>query len=330
MELGFTLMSEEHGPKELVQLARRAEDEGFDFLVQSDHYHPWVPEQEHSPYAWSVLGAVAAVTERVRLATFVTCPTVRYHPAIVAQKAATLALLSDGRFTLSVGAGERLNEHVVGRGWPPVDVRHEMLGEAIEVMRLLWSGGYQSHRGTHFTVEDARIFDLPDDPVPVAVAVSGPASLEVAVRHGDELVATDPQGELVTGFRDAKGRGAHATCQVPLCYSTDRDAAVETAHRMFRWSTLGWSVMSELPNPLNFAGATQLVSPDDVAGQIPCGDDADAVVEAVRPYVEAGFDRIALVQIGSEQEEFLGFWSRELRDRLVGDLGQVGQPVAAG
>lgn len=178
----YTLMSEEHGPNELVDIARRAEEVGFDFLVASDHFHPWVPEQQHSPYAWSVLGAVAAVTERVELATLVTCPIMRYHPAVVAQKAATMALLSGGRFRLCVGTGERLNQHVVGQGWPSVDERHDMLAEAIEIMRLLWEGGYHSYRGEYFDVEDARVFDLPDDPVPTAVAAGGPRAAALAGR----------------------------------------------------------------------------------------------------------------------------------------------------
>jgi G6PDH family F420-dependent oxidoreductase len=317
MELGFTLMSEEHGPKELVRLARQAEDGGFDFLVQSDHFHPWVPEQQHSPYAWSVLGAVAAVTERVKLATFVTCPTVRYHPAVIAQKAATMALLSDDRFTLSLGAGERLNEHVVGRGWPSADIRHQMLGEAIAIIRALWGGGYQSYRGHYFQLEDGRVFDLPDQPIRLAIAASGPESLRLAIEHGDELVATDPDGELVGGFRDARGSDAPATCQVPVCVSADRQAAIDTAHRMFRWSALGWKVMSELPNPVNFAAASEYVRPDDVADRIACGDNVDDIVEAVRPYVEAGFDRVAFVQIGDDQQAFFDLWERELRDRLT-------------
>jgi G6PDH family F420-dependent oxidoreductase len=321
MELGFTLMSEEHGPNELVELARRAESTGFDFLVQSDHFHPWVPEQQHSPYAWSVLAAVAAVTERIRLATFVTCPIVRYHPAVVAQKAATLALLSHDRFTLSVGAGERLNEHVVGRGWPSVDVRHEMLGEAIEIMRTLWEGGYRSYRGIHFTVEDARIFDLPDRPIPIAVAASGPESVRRAIEQGDELVATDPDGELVRTFRDARGAESHATCQIPVCVGPDRGAAMATAHRMFRWSPLGWKVMAELPNPVNFDAASSFVTPEDVAERIPCGDDVEAVVDAARRYADAGFDRIAFVQIGEDQQSFFRMWEESLRDRLVAELG---------
>src|SRR6478609_4255427 len=228
-------MSEEHGPTDLVRIAEEAEDRGFDLLVQSDHFHPWVPEQEHSPNCWVTLGAVAQATRTIDLRTFVTCPFLRYHPAIVAQQAATLACLSDGRFTLGVGAGERLNEHVVGRGWPPVDVRHEMLREALEVIALLWGGGYQSYRGQHVTMEDARLFDLPDEPIPVAMAVSGPASLAIAVDHADELIAE---------FRAVKGAAARACTQLPVVWAQKADDALQTAHRMFRWSALGWKVQS--------------------------------------------------------------------------------------
>lgn len=315
MDYGYTLMSEEHGPRELLDIARRAEDEEFTFLVHSDHYHPWVPEQQHSPYAWSVLGAVTVATESIELQTYVTCPIIRYHPAIVAQKAATLSLLSNDRFTLSVGAGENLNEHVVGHGWPPVHVRHEMLAEAIEIMRLLWQGGYQRYEGKHFRVDDARVFDLPDRPVPVAVAVSGRESLDLALRLGDQLVATEPLADLVRRFRAEKG-DAHATCQLPVCFDADADAAQARAHERFRWSSLGWKVMSELPNPVNFAAATTSVSPEQVGDAIPHGPEIEPYIDAVRKYAEAGFDRLAFVQIGEDQDAFFDFWNRELSDAL--------------
>jgi G6PDH family F420-dependent oxidoreductase len=324
MEYGYTLMSEEHGPRALVDIARRAEEEDFSFLVQSDHYHPWVPEQQHSPYAWSVLGAVAVATESIELATYVTCPIIRYHPAVVAQKAATMALLSNERFTLSVGAGENLNEHVVGEGWPPVHVRHEMLAEAIEIMRLLWQGGYQRYQGEHFRVDDARIFDLPDRPVPIAVAVSGRASLDLALRLGDELVAVEPLGDLVRTFRAEKG-SARVTGQIPVCFGTDAAAAREKAHERFRWAQLGWKVMAELPNPVNFAAATGPVSPEQVGDEIPHGPDVGPYVDAVKRYADAGFDRLAFVQIGDDQEQFFEFWRHELRDALR----EAVTPVAA-
>lgn len=316
MLYGYTLMSEEHGPVELVRIAQEAEDRGFEFLVQSDHFHPWVPEQQHSPSCWVTLGAVAQATRDVELRTFVTCPFLRYHPAIVAQQAATLACLSNGRFTLGVGAGERLNEHIVGVGWPPADVRHEMLVEALDVIASLWSGGYHSYRGRHVTLEDARVFDLPDKPIPVAVAVSGPESLAVALDHGDELIATEPVPELIEEFRSAKGDDAAACTQLPVVWAADADEALQTAHRMFRWSKLGWKVQAELPNPVNFDAASQTVRPGDLADTIPHGPDVATYVEAVERMADAGFDRLAFVQIGDDQSGFLRFWTDELQPAL--------------
>ncbi|HEX5365592.1 MAG TPA: TIGR03557 family F420-dependent LLM class oxidoreductase [Acidimicrobiales bacterium] len=313
---GYTLMTEEHGPRALVANARRAEELGFDFLVSSDHYHPWVPEQQHSPYAWSVLGAVAAVTERIGLMTMVTCPIVRYHPAVVAQKAATLGVLSEGRFTLGLGAGERLNEHVVGRGWPSASVRHEMLAEAIEVIRLLWEGGYRSHRGAHFTVEDARVFDLPDTPVPIAVAASGPRSARLAGRLGDGIVATEPDAALVDAFRQVHGAPGATWNQIPMCWGEDPDEALARAHATFRWSALGWKVQAELPNPVNFDAAAAQVRPEDLRPTIPTGPDPQPYVDAVAKVADAGYDNIALLQIGDDQGGFLRFWERELAPAL--------------
>ena len=314
---GYTLMGEEHDPRELVAIAERAEATGFDFLVASDHYHPWVPEQRHSPYVWTVLGAVAARTRSVELATMVTCPIMRYHPAVVAQKAATLGVLSEGRFTLGVGAGERLNEHVVGEGWPAADVRHEMLEEAIDIIRLLWRGGYQTYRGSYFSVEDAQIFDRPPDAVPIAVAASGTRSVELAASAADGLIAVEPNMELIRQYRDAGGRGP-AWCQVPACWAQDRQQALRTAHERFRWSALGWKVMAELPNPVNFDAASKPVTPELVGERIPCGPDPDPYLEAIRTYTDAGFDRVALYQIGDDQEGFFRFWEQELRPQLVG------------
>ena len=313
---GYTLMTEEHGPRELVTNARRAEEVGFDFVVSSDHYHPWVPEQQHSPYAWSVLGAVATVTERVGLMTMVTCPILRYHPAVVAQKAATMGLLSEGRFTLGLGAGERLNEHVVGRGWPAASVRHEMLTEAIEIIRLLWDGGYVDHRGHHFSVEDARVFDLPDTPVPIAVAASGSESAQLAARLGDGIVATEPNRELVDEFRGARAGGGSTWNQIPMCWGADADKALERAHHSFRWSALGWKVQAELPNPVNFDAASAQVRPEDLTSSIPTGPAVQPYLDAVEKVAGAGYDNIALVQIGEDQEGFFGFWQDELGPAL--------------
>jgi G6PDH family F420-dependent oxidoreductase len=303
---GFTLMTEQSGPASLVKHAQQAEDAGFDFEVMSDHYFPWLSAQGHAPYAWSVLGAVAQVTQRVDLMTFVTCPILRYHPAVVAQKAATLGVLSDGRFTLGLGAGENLNEHVVGQGWPSVDVRQDMLVEAIAIIRRLFSGEIISHGGDHYRVDSARLWDLPDRPVELGVAVSGDTSIERFAPLADHLVAVEPDAELVSSWNDVDGApaigagGTRAVGQIPICWDPDRDAAVARAHDQFRWFAGGWAVNADLPTTRGFAGATQFVRPEDVADNIPCGPDLDQIVEAVSAFWEAGFTDIALVQVGDD------------------------------
>ncbi|QOV33597.1 LLM class F420-dependent oxidoreductase [Streptomyces ferrugineus] len=302
VKIGYTMMTEQAGPRELVDHLVRAEAAGFDFSVTSDHYFPWLRSQGHSPYAWSVLGAAAQATSRIPLMTYVTCPTVRYHPAVVAQKAATMQSLSGGRFRLGLGSGENLNEHVVGGGWPSVDVRHEMLEEAVEIIRALFGGGDVNHRGPHFDVESARLWDLPDEPPPIGIAVSGEQSCALAGRLGDLVIATEPKADLLEAFDRHGGAGKPRVGQVPVCHDADPDAAIERAHAQFRWFGGGWKVNSELPHPDSFASATRFVTRDDVADSIPCGDDPDAFVKAVRPYAEAGFTEIALVQIGGEAQ----------------------------
>ena len=305
---GYTLMTEQSGPRDLVRWAVRAEAAGFDFEVSSDHYFPWLSAQGHAPYAWSVLGAVAHVTERVELMTYVTCPILRYHPAVVAQKAATLGVLSDGRFTLGLGSGENLNEHVVGAGWPGLHTRHQMLVEAIEVIRKLHSGELVTHRGEYFDVDAARVWDLPDILVPVAVAVSGDTSIEHLAPLADHMIAVEPDAGLVDAWNHTEGAerigaGARAIGQIPICWDPDEEAAVRRAHEQFRWFGGGWAVNADLPTPAGFEGATQFVRPEDVAASIPCGPDLDTIVEAVSAYWQAGFTDIALVQIGGDAQE---------------------------
>jgi G6PDH family F420-dependent oxidoreductase len=308
---GYTLMTEQSGPKDLVRYAVSAENVGFDFEVSSDHYFPWLSSQGHAPYAWTVLGAVAHATERVELATYVTCPTMRYHPAVVAQKAATLQILSDGRFLLGLGAGENLNEHIVGRGWPSVDRRHEMLKEAVQIIRELFGGELVSWKGEHFEVDSARLWDLPEIPVPIGIAVSGEKSVEMFAPLGDHLIAVEPDKSLVDAWHNARrATGLHGEQrvigQIPVSWDPDRDTAVKRALEQFRWFAGGWSVNADLPTTAGFAAATQFVKPDDVAESIPCGPDLDAIVDAVREYWKAGFTDIALVQIGDEaQDQFL-------------------------
>jgi G6PDH family F420-dependent oxidoreductase len=316
MQIGFKLMAEAYDPQELVRQTVRAEEAGFDFVEISDHYHPWLYSQGHSPFAWSVLAAAAARTERIGLATGVTCPTTRYHPAIIAQAAATTAVLSGGRFVLGAGSGERLSEHITGQGWPSVDVRQEKLREALEIIKLLWSGGYQSYEGKHFTLSDARVFDLPDEPPLIAVASGGERASALAAEVGDGLFATDPDAELIKAYRDAGGDGP-LYCEVPLAYADSEDAAAESAHRTFRFGALGWKVMSELPNPINFEAAAEHVTVDTMREQFACGPDVDRHVEVFRQFADAGFDRLALISAGPDVDAFFEFFEAELRDRLV-------------
>ncbi len=320
---GYTLMTEQAGPKDLVRFAVAAEEQGFDFEVSSDHFFPWLSAQGHSPYAWSVLGAVAHATERVGLMTYVTCPTMRYHPAVVAQKAATLQLLADGRFTLGLGSGENLNEHVVGQGWPTVATRQDMLAEAVEVIRQLHTGDLVEHQGEYFDVPSARIWDLPEDGVDIAVAVGGEEAVARFAPLADHLIATEPSADLIQGWNATDGAPqvgggrARAVGQIPICWDPDEQAAVERAHEQFRWFAGGWSVNADLPTTAGFAAATQFVRPEDVASSIPCGPDLDAVVEAVRPYWEAGFTDVALVRVGGDtQDAFLREAAGPLLDRL--------------
>ena len=300
MRIGYTLMTEQSGPKDLVRWAVGAEEAGFDFEVMSDHYFPWLSAQGHAPYAWSVLGAVAHATERVDLMTYVTCPTIRYHPAVVAQKAATVQLLADGRFTLGLGSGENLNEHVVGERWPAVATRQDMLEEAIEVIRALHTGELVDHHGEHFRVESARIWDLPEGGVPIGVAVSGEESIARFAPLADHLIAVEPKAELRGGRGTRRPRApridgartvGRAIGQIPICWDPDEKAAVERAHDQFRWFAGGWRSTPTCRRRPASPAATQFVRPEDVAESIPCGPDLDAIAEAVAEFDEAGLHR---------------------------------------
>jgi len=312
---GYKLMSEEHAPATLVDNARRAEAAGFDFVAISDHFHPWLRSQGHSPYAWTVLGAIAARTERIGLVTAVTCPFLRYHPVIVAQAAATLACLSGGRLTLGLGTGEQLNEHVLGRRWPAPAVRREMLAESIEILRLLWRGGTRSYRGQHFEVAQAEVFDLPERPPPIAVAAGGSAGAVFAAKQAAGLFATAPDRALVDAWHAAGGSGP-AYAEVALCWARDEAEAVRIAHDRFRFGLLGWKVMADLPNPASFEAASAWIRPEDVAKVIACGPDPQHHLAAVRRYRDAGFDHLVLIGVGPDQQGFLRFWEEELAPKL--------------
>lgn len=312
MEIGYKLAAEAFGPAELVRQAVLAEQAGFDFVEMSDHFHPWLDNQGHSPFAWTVFGTIAAKTDRIGLATGVTCPTVRYHPAIIAQAAATLALLSEGRFTLGVGSGERLNEHVVGPGYPgTVRVRHELLREALEIIRLLWSGGYHSYEGKHLTLDDARVFDLPGELPLIAVAASGPPSTRIAAELGDALFATEDKPEIVQEYRAAGGTGPRYA-EVPMAWAPDEHTAARAALETSRWAVTGWKVMSELPNPVNFEAATTTVREEDILEKFACGPDPARYLQVAQQYADAGFDRLVMQNAGPDPDGFIDFYRREL------------------
>lgn len=320
-QFGYTAMCEQTPAKQLVTDLVSAEVAGFDFSVISDHYFPWIEELGHSPNAWAVLGAAAQATERLPLMTYVTCPTFRYHPAVVAQQAATIGVLSSGRFTLGLGAGENLNEHVVGAGWPMPAVRQARLAEAVEIIRGLFSGEYVTYEGEHFRVDRAKLYDLPSEPVPIGIAVSGSGGVSLAARHADCLISVEPVQELVSGFNAAGGEAKPKYGQLAVCYDPDEQAALKRARDMWRWAVSGWHVMSELPDPRSFDAASATVREDDIASMIPCGADLDRYVSAARQYADAGFTHLALVQIGADsQQDFISWAQSELlpalRDRV--------------
>ncbi|TGB39706.1 LLM class F420-dependent oxidoreductase [Mycolicibacterium peregrinum] len=323
---GYTLMTEQSGPRQLVDYAVSAEEAGFDFEVSSDHYSPWLASQGHAPNAWPVLGAVAHATNSVQLYSYVTCPTIRYHPAIVAQQAATVQILADGRFTLGLGSGENLNEHVVGQGWPTVDRRLDMLAESIKLIRELLSGDLIDFRGEFYEVDSARIWDVPEVPVTIAVSMTGEKAVEKLAVAADHLINVAPDRAIVEGWQERRQATGvlpegRVIGQVPVCWDPDRGAAVERAHDQFRWFGGGWAVNADLPTPAGFAAATRFVRPEDVAEAIPCGPDLDAIVAAVAPYRDAGFTHIALVQIGDQgQQRFLDEAARPLLAALRAEL----------
>ena len=315
VKFGYKLMTEEHGPAALIANAKLAEAAGFDFVSISDHFHPWLESQGHAPFAWSVLGGIAVATSKIGIATGLTCPLIRYHPAIIAQAAATIALMSEGRFTLAVGAGEALNEHVVGERWPSIPERHEMLEEAIEIFRTLWQGGVQSFQGAYYVVNHAQLYDLPDTPVPIVVGVSGPASVKLAAESADGIMATEAKAELVKGYKKAGGSGP-AYAEAVLSYAPSEEEGLKQAHETFRFSALGWAVNSELPTVAGFEAATKAVRPEDLEDSIAAGPDVETHLAAIKKYTDAGFDHIVLTCPGQEQERFIRFFEKELRPKL--------------
>jgi coenzyme F420-dependent glucose-6-phosphate dehydrogenase len=316
--IGYALSCEEHAPRELVRNARLAEEAGFEFALISDHYHPWIERQGQSPFVWAVIGGIAEATDRLRLGTGVTCPTIRIHPAIVAHAAATSAAMMPRRFFLGVGTGENLNEHVLGGRWPPAAVRLEMLEEAVEVIRRLWSGELISHRGKHYLVENARLYTVPDEPPPIMVAAAGSNAAELAGRTGDGFVGVSPQAELLDVFNRSGGRGKPCYGQVQVCWAGDEQQARRTALEWFPNIALPGELSQELPQPAHFEQAVELLGEDDLAEIVACGPDPERHLEMIGRFERAGFDHIYVHQIGPDQEGFLRFYRDEIIPRLPG------------
>jgi len=310
--IGYALSSEEHTPGDLVRNAVMAEEAGFDFAMISDHFHPWVDAQGHSPFVWSLIGAISQATKRLRLGTGVTCPMIRIHPAIIAQAAATSAAMMPGRFMLGLGTGENLNEHILGDKWPPYDVRADMFEESIEVIRLLWQGGQQSHYGQYYEVENARLYTLPDEPPPILIAAGGPKSAELAGQIGDGLVATSPDEEILGAFQGGGGADKPLYGQITVCWAADEADARRTAFRVWPNSAIKGELSQELPTPAHFEQAAQMVTEDQVAEAVLCGPDAQRYLEKIRTYIKAGFDHIYLHQVGPDQRGFIDFCQREI------------------
>lgn len=309
-DIGYTLSSEERGPTELVDDAVAAEKAGFGYALISDHYHPWTTTQGNSPFVWSTLGALAIATDTLRVGTGVTCPSVRIHPAILAQAAATTARMFAGRFLFGVGTGELLNEHILGDRWPPFDVRLDMLSEAVTVIRDLWSGEECTHYGDHYTVENARLFTLPEESPPIYVSGTGPSAAAAAGEFGDGFVSTAPNADVVEKYRE-EGDGPRYG-QLTVCHSESEEAARETAYECWPNAAVPGELGQLLPTPQHFEQATKPVTPEDVAERVVCGPDPDRHIDAIEEYVDAGFDHVYVHQVGSDQKECIEFYAGEI------------------
>ena len=316
VSIGYFLSCEEFGPRELVRLAKKAEQAGFERLWISDHFHPWLDEEGNSPFVWSVIGALSETTS-LPITTAVTCPLIRIHPAIVAQAAATAAVQCEGRFVLGVGSGEALNEHVTAERWPPPRVRREMLAEAVQVIRQLHGGKQISHRGKHYRVENARVYTLPDQPVPIYISGLGPSATTLAAELGDGFCTVGPQADLVRTYRDAGGSGP-VQGGFKVCWADSEDEGVQTAHRLWRNELLPGSLPTTLPTPNDYAAASSLVTEDMMRDHLACGPDADRHIAEVRKFVNAGFDEVYVQQIGPQQDEFFDAWQKAVLPNISG------------
>lgn len=317
VEFGYKLSSEEHGPRDLVRFARQAEEAGFTFAAISDHFHPWIDKQGHSPFVWGVVGGIAEATEWLTIGTGVTCPTIRTHPAIVAHAAATAACMLPGRFFLGVGTGENLNEHILGDRWPAASTRREMLEESIEVIRTLWKGGNQSHEGKHYTVENTQLYDLPEELPPIYVAASGVKAVELAGRKGDGLIALSPDGDVMQKYDAAGGKGKPRLAEIQACWHQDEGKALQIAMEWWPNVGLGGELSQELPLPRHFEQAADNVSEDDIKDSVALGPDPAQHIEMIEKYADAGYTHVWVHQIGPDQDGFFDFYASEVLPKLT-------------
>lgn len=315
VEIGYALSSEEHPPKTLVRNAQKAEELGFNFALISDHYHPWIDAQGHSPFVWSVIGGIAAVTERIRLGTGVTCPIMRIHPAIIAQAAATSAAMLPGRFFLGLGTGEALNEHILGNHWPMVTVRQNMLEEAIDIIRMLWEGTEVNYWGEFFTVENARIYTLPEELPPIHIAASGSGTAGLAAQIGDGLISTAPDEEVVKAFKSNGGDGKPLTGQVTVCWAANEQDALDTVYRWWPTAAVPGTLHADLPTPAHFEDAVKMIKKEDLK-KMTLGPDPLPYLDKINEMVESGFEKVYVHQIGPDQDGFFNFYQKELKNKL--------------
>lgn len=330
MRIGYTLSSEEFDPLSLIRFAQLAEDAGFSFLSVSDHFHPWVDEQGESPFVWNVIGALSQVTHSVKVLVGVNCPIIRYHPAIVAQAAATSQYMLQGRFILGVGTGENLNEHVVGQGWPPASVRLEMLEEAILIMRKLWQGGYQTHFGKFFNLDAGRIYTLPETSIPIIISAMGEEAAQVAGNLGDGFITTSPNQDLILLFESSGGKGKPKFGQLNVCFDKNPEKAKEIMKKEWPLAGMPHPLNTELRLPQDFQNTAQLVRVEDATKNVPTGADPQSILESIQKYIDAGFSDIYIHNIGPNQEEFIEFASREILSKFREAASRIQEQIPQG
>jgi G6PDH family F420-dependent oxidoreductase len=316
VKIGYTLSTEEQEPKELIATAVLAEEKRFDFLGVSDHFHPWTPTQGQSPFSWSVIAAVGQATSSIKVLSEVVCPIMRYHPAIVAQAAATSQLFLDGRYLLGVGTGEYLNEHVVGEGWPHIDVRRLMLEEAIDIIRELWTGEKVNHYGDFFTVEAARLYTVPDTPPPIIVSAFGPKSAAMAGRKGDGLVSVAPEHSIVEAYEKTAGAAGPRYAQMTVCFGSDKEAARQQVKKQWPNAGLSGQAVTELRTPEYFQQAFSNLTVDQATNGVVCGDSVDEYLQQMQKFADAGYTHVYLHDVSGHKDAFIDFAAKELLPKL--------------